>query len=341
MPDYYEFGPEETQRIARSVIFTERFKARPRLYNNKFGFVLLENSTGSGVVRAKITSQDGKIEIASSAALRYKWGLLDGAVTGFTGECTAYDGTYYFDQCLVRPSIVHVNLTSNSHDWTAGDTARGFTVDQVTPITFDSPSITSGYPLTAASVSGITLTNPNNLNWIAGDKAVCRRVTANSYEIFEIINAICLRFRFVLTANAPNGLTPNITATAICPANSRSGQPPSGTLTLKDVFGAAHNAKTGHKGVAEFDYNNNWFYITECQHLSWKFRGKLALTLSGAAATMSVTPEYGIGPGALPSAPTTVHNRHGWESGAVNDVVRVEWNPELGQYEAYQLDCSE
>lgn len=223
--------------------------------------------------------------------------------------------------------LFEVTFSCDSHDWSAGDPARGYDADRTSPIT-----VIGAYPP--------DITNLFNLNWLDGDRGLVLLRPDGVYVVIKVFPAICRRFRFKLFSNAPDGLTPDLTTTALCPTNSEGGPPPSGTVTVKDIYGVAHNAKENHKGVAEFDYNNGWWFATQCQHTSLHFRGKLAATLTGAAATMSVTPEYGLGPGALPSAPTTVYNRHGWDSGAINDIVRVEWNPELGQYEAYQLDCS-
>lgn len=300
-------------------------------------FELTGNLTTSGTAEVVFTTNTDIVAVGATISVQNPTSEL--AYTGSIGTAIQIGNTWYVIEVNRPEAWLQVTFSVASHDWTSGDSARGFTADQTTTLTVSSTTTLSSYPVN--DLASITISNPYNLNWISGDRALLRKQDNDDYLVVKIIRTTCLRFRFELTADAPTGLTPNITATAICPSNSESGPPPSGSLTLKDIYGKAHNAKDGHKGVAEYDWNNDWYYITECQHLSLKFRGKLYATLSGASSTISVTPEYGLGPGALPSNPTTVYNIHSWESAAIDDIVRCEWNPETGHYEAYQLDCSE
>ena len=106
MDESYEFGKEETQRIARSVIFTEKFKRSPRLYSNRFSFTLLEDASSAvypGSVKVQILSLDEQFEVDATALLKYKKGILDNAKTGYKGECISYgNDTYYYVEPYMR-----------------------------------------------------------------------------------------------------------------------------------------------------------------------------------------------------------------------------------------------
>lgn len=220
--------------------------------------------------------------------------------------------------------LLEIQFSSASHGWTTSDTPEGFAADRVSPVTV---------------VSGPSdIENPYDLNWLTNDKGLIFQTTDGSYVVVKVFPATCRRFRFKLTANAPNGLTPDLTATAICPSNSEGGPPPSGTLTIKDIYGIAHNAKTNHEGVAEYDYNNGHWFAVICEHNAWRFRGTLNGTLSGGASFFSVNPVVAFN-GKLPSGPLNVYNMHSWEDGTSGYVVSCEWNPVDGRYEAYQMRC--
>lgn len=220
--------------------------------------------------------------------------------------------------------LLEVQFSGNSHGWTASDTATGFAADRASPVTV---------------VSGPSnIENPYDLNWLTNDKGLIFEKPDGSYIVVKVFPAISRRFRFRLTANAPNGLTPDLTATAICPSNSEGGPPPSGTLTIKDIYGIAHNAKTNHEGVAEYDYNNGHWFAVICEHNAWRFRGTLNGSLTGGASFFSVNPAIAFN-GKLPASPVSVYNMHSWADGTNGYIVSCEWNPVDGRYEAYQMRC--
>lgn len=221
--------------------------------------------------------------------------------------------------------LLEVQFSSNSHDWSAGDPARGFAADRTSPVT-----VTGGSPT--------DIENPFDLNWLSGDDGLLLLRGDGTYVVVKVFAATCRRFRFKLSSNAPNGLTPDLTTTALSPTNSEGGPPPSGTVTVKDIYGVAHNAKTDHKGVAEFDYNNGWWFATICEHNAWRFRGTLNGSLSGGASFFSVNPVVAFN-GKLPSGPLNVYNMHSWDAGTSGHIVSCEWNPVDGRYEAYQMRC--
>lgn len=297
-------------------------------------FELTGNLTTTGTAEVVFTTNTDIVAVGATISLQNPTGEL--AYTGAIGTAIQIGNTWYVIEVNRPEAWLQVTFSVASHDWSAGDSPRGFNADQTATITVSSTTLLSSYPVN--DLGSITISNPYNLNWISGDRALLRKQDNDDYLVVKIIRTTCLRFRFVLTANAPNGLTPNITATAICPSNSESGPPPSGTLTLKDIYGLAHNAKTGHKGVAEYDWNNNWYYITECEHHAWRFRGTLNGALSGGASFFSVNPIVAFN-GKLPSGPLNVWNMHSWDAGTNGYIVSCEWNPVDGRYEAYQMRC--
>jgi hypothetical protein len=239
-------------------------------------------------------------------------------------------------EVLLIPPLIQVSLTSNSHDWTSGDLARGFTVDRVTPITFTSPIPIGEFPV-GTSLGTITIENPDNFNWLSGDKAICRKHDEETYYVIKVLRATCTRIRFKLTANTPNGLTPNLTAVAIAPVNGESGQPPSGSMTIKDIYGVAYNGRTDHKGVAEYDYNNDWWYATHCQHLAWDFHGTVVSPGVSPGDTNIVVAPVTAMDGILPSGNQTVRNTYNWDKGETSHIIGCRWSPVNGRYESYQI----
>jgi hypothetical protein len=298
-------------------------------------FVLTSGLTDTGTATVETTSDASIIAVGDVVDLYNPTEYP--AYVGAVGSAVQANGVW----CVVevnRPSpFLHVTLSCDSHNWTASDSATGFNADQVSPITVSFTKGIDGFPLSYGGT--VTISNPYNFNWLTGDRALLRKQDdSGNYFVIKVFRQTCLRFRFRLTANTPSTLEPMLTATAICPTNSEDGPPPSGTISIKDIFGYAANAKTGHKGVAEYDFNNGWWYVTECQHTAWRFRGTLSGTLTGGASFFNVTPVRAFD-GKLPVGTQTVYNMHSWDSGTNGHIVSCEWNPEDGRYEAYQMRC--
>jgi len=297
-------------------------------------FLLTTDLTTTGSATIQTTSHASEA-VGASISLSNTTG--ETAKSGAEGTAVKLNSIWHVIEVNRPAAFLHVTLSCNSHDWTAGDSARGFDADQVTPITVSFTKDIERYPVDFRAT--VTISNPYNFNWKSGDRALLRKEDdTGNYFVVKVFRVTCLRFRFVLTANAPTGLTPNLTATAICPTNSEDGPPPSGSLTVKDIYGIALNARSGQKGVAEYDYNNDWWYATECQHNAWRFRGTLNGSLSGGASFFSVNPVVSFG-GVLPSGPLNVYNMHSWDAGTNGYIVSCEWNPVDGRYEAYQMRC--
>lgn len=292
----------------------------------------LSATSGTGTVT--FTTSTDIVATGASITLLNPIGEL--AYTGAIGTAIKIGNSWYVIEVNRPEAWLQVTFDCNSHDWTSGDSPRGFNADQTTTLTVSSTTTLSSYPVN--DLGSITISNPYNLNWITGDRALLRKQDNNDYLVVKVLHAVCLRFRFKLSANAPDGLTPTLTATAICPTNSDSGPPPSGTISIQDIYGLAHNAKTNHKGIAEYDYNNGWWYVTECEHNALRFRGTLNGSLSGGASFFSVNPVVAFN-GKLPSGPLNVHNMHSWDEGTNGYIVSCEWNPVDGRYEAYQMRC--
>ena len=301
----------------------------------KFTLTTDLTSTGS----ATITTTSDATNWPTTTAITVTNYSAIAAYSGAIGTAILIGTIWYVVEVNRPPGFIQANLSCNSHDWTSGDSARGFTADQVTPITWNSMLGLGNYPTNFFS-HDIEIENPYNLNWLDGDDIIAER-SHYGYDVYYVVKVLrqkCMRFRFELTADAPTGLTPNLTATAICPVGEDSGPPPSGSLTLKDIYGIAHNAKDGHKGVACYDFNNDWYFVEHCQHISTRFIGTLQATLSGGAATISVTPVTALN-GVLPSGTQTVYNKFSWDAGTTGHNILVEWDPVNGQWFTNQMRC--
>jgi len=296
-------------------------------------FTLTTDLTTTATATISTTTDPASYPVATSITLTNP--TIYGAFSGARGTAILVGTTWIVLEVNRPEALIHVTLSSNSHAWT-GDPARGFNADQIAVTTSFEDGV-SEYPVNFLSTS-ITISNPYNHNWLSGDRALLRKHSETEYFVVKVFRQIALRFRFVVTVNAPSGLTPNITATAICPSNSENGPPPTGTLTLKDIYGLAVNAKIDHKGIAEYDFNNDWYYITECEHTAWRFRGTLSGSLSGGASFFNVTPVRAFD-GKLPVGTTVVYNMFSWDAGTNGHIVAAEWNPVDGRYEAYQMRC--
>ncbi len=300
-------------------------------------FTLTTDLTSSGTATVNATSDTGVVAVSASiTVLNYSNEIAN---SGARGTAVSFNGTTWFIVEVNRPPILQeVLLTCNSHDWTAGDLSRGFAADQTDPITFSTVSSGGSFPVNDIDFTDIEVLNTYNHVWLSGDTALVMLLSNNVYEIVDIFRQTCLAVRFELYSDAPSGLTPNLTVSALAPDGNDSGEPPSGSFTVKDIYGVAHNAKMGHYGVAHWDFNNEWWYAIECQHIATRFIGTLQATLSGGAATISVTPVTALN-GILPSGTQTVYNKFSWDAGTTGHNILVEWDPVNGQWFTNQMRC--
>lgn len=300
-------------------------------------FDLTTDLTTSGSATVTFTTNITIANVGDGITVLNPTGEL--AYSGASGVAVKIGASWYAIEVNRPDGFLQVTFSCASHDWTSGDSARGFTADQTATLTVSATTSISSYPVNF--VNSITISNPYNLNWISGDRALLRKHDDNDYIVVKVLRQKCLSFRFALSANAPSGLAQTITSfTVICPVGSESGEPPT-SPTLKDTYSKTVNAKSGHKGIAEYDWNHDWYVVTECEHICTRFRGTIYSSLSGGASTIQVVPVVPFDGKGLPSFTTslTVYNTHGWETGDTGAVIRCEWNPIDEHWEAYQMDC--
>jgi hypothetical protein len=270
------------------------------------------------------------------------------ALAGSEGVAIFIDERWHVIQVNRPQPFFHIDLTCNSHDWTAetgSSTVRGGNATQTIPITYGFSAGMSSFPNNFNQF--LNISNPYNLHWETGDRALVRYFTATEYFVVKVFKQRCTRFRFRLTANAPNGLTPNLSVVALAPTNTEGGPPPTGTVTVRDDYYLAHNARIGHKGVAEWDYNNSRWFVTQCEHWATRVLGTLSGAFSGTPPTFRVICTVGLN-GQTPNIPAAggdpansvlVQNRYSWEAGANGHNIEIEWNPVNGQWIPVQMRC--
>ena len=236
-------------------------------------FTLTSDLTSTGTATVNSTSDPLTIDVGDSISLVNSSGKP--AFDGATGVAMLVFGAWYVVEVDRPVGMIEAVFSSNSHDWSVDPAVRGFTADQISPITWSSAVNLGSFPVEFNQT--LSISNPYNLNWKSGDRGLLRKFSATEYIVVKVLRQVCLRFRFKLTADS-SGLSPNVTAVAVCPSGAESGPPPSGSLSLADPFNKTLNAKSGHYGIAEYDWNNDRYQVVECQHFARRIKGEVNAT---------------------------------------------------------------
>jgi len=264
----------------------------------------------------------------------FNTGQMKGRV-GARGVAILLDGLWWVVD-LNQPTIpARFLFTGNTHSPGSGD-AFGDAGSQIT-IAYSNFTSISPYPF--SGIPSAPIANPSNLIAFVGDSGLCVWDTATEqYILISVYPQRVRRFYFKLSSDWPNGLeqTSNA-ATAQFPDPTNHGGDlnySTGTITLKDRWNLASNAKANDIGWCQLNYTTGQFDILEVSHVCRIGRAKISTDFSGKPSTFSVTDVQGFDGRAPVGTLLTVHNELDIESGKADDQVEIRWNPIQGRYYA-------
>ena len=316
---YYAIHPEATSYTGDGSIIYATFTAT----GSTAATVIATNDAGLSPSDPITLTNTGDFEI------------LSGAVGYAIKSGTAWH-VIHVDQ---RAILQLVTTTNASHDISVGYSVNGDVAHQQT-VTYSARVALTNYPFSFVGEGAVTITNPANMTWASGDKLlVTYNYNTAAFEVLSVRRTTSRRIRFKLSSSVTSASHPNCTGTAIAPDGTHdTGDMPSGSLTLKDDYFLAYNAKTGDKGEAEWDYITGYWRIVSITRIATEVKGTLAADFSGTPATFSVTVVDGYN-GASPTGPLTVQNRYGWDAGTSGNKIDVRWDGTADEWYPIQMEC--
>ncbi len=306
-------------------------------------FTLSADLTSTATATVQTTSDAGVVAVSDSITVSNYSGQA--AYAGAIGTAVSFDEgtTWFVVEVNRRPNFYEIELTCDSHAWSgSSDTTQGFAADRTDPITYTLNLTVGSFPLnhTHDYENLPTIKNPRNHCWVSGDNALVERVNDSEYRVVKVLRQNCLRFRFLISSDVPTGQNPDVTATAISPLDGESGEPPSGTLTLKDRYGKAYNGKSGQKGIACYDFNRQEHFVEECWTTATVLVGLVNATQTGMSTSTDIVVKSCVGMnGISPSGTVNVRNVYNWSTAVINQPIEFYWHPVNGRYEGRQMQC--
>jgi len=115
-------------------------------------------------------------------------------------------------------------------------------------------------------------------------------ITIEQYILTQVYPTQVHRFYFKLTGNWPNGLDQTFSQATCLHADptNHGGNLVTGSITLRDRWNVASNAKANDVGICQLNYKTGQFDIVEISHVFTVERGKVSTAFSGAPSTFSV-----------------------------------------------------
>jgi hypothetical protein len=262
----------------------------------------------------------------------FNTGMSKGAV-GARGIAMLYNGVWWVYE-LNQPTIQARFLFTGSTHSPGGSDTFGDVASQIA-IAFSNFTSLTPYPFGLAPTAAIT--NPSNLIAFAGDSGLCVWDTATEqYILTQVYPQLVRRFYFKLGANWPNGLDQTFSQATCLHADptNHGGNLVTGSITLRDRWNVASNAKANDVGICQLNYKTGQFDIVELSHVFTVGRGKVSTAFSGSPTTFSVTDVVGFDGRAPVGTLLTVDNELKIDSAKANDLLELRWNAVTGKFYA-------
>lgn len=231
-------------------------------------------------------------------------------------------------------------------NWLLIDSKGG---DTLAVFTFDSPTHGGG----TFGVSDQTLFTFDDFTTFSGDTPAA--IVINEFNLIGFTDDIGLaayrsftdewvlidvypiktrRFYFELSADWPNGLDQTSTSTTlVCPdPTHHGGNTNYSSITLRDRFNEASNAKSTDIGICQLNYKTAQFDILQITHVCRRGRGEVYSTFLGTPLTFEVENVIGFDGRPPTEDPLTVYNELNIESGNPGDPIEIRWNSIAGHY---------
>ena len=152
-------------------------------------------------------------------------------------------------------------------------------------------NFTSITPYPFSGIPSAPITNPSNLVAFTGDSGLCGWDTATEqYILIAVYPQSIRRFYFQLQGNWPNGLDQTYSQ-ATClhsDASQQGGNLVAGSITLRDRWNVASNAKESDVGSCQLNYSTGQFDILDISHVCRIGRAKVVTAFSNKPATFQV-----------------------------------------------------
>lgn len=237
---------------------------------------------------------------------------------------------------LNQPTVLaRFQFSGNTHS--PASTSFGSVANQIAIVSSNFTSITP-YPF--SGIPSAPITNPSNLIAFTGDSGLCVWDTATEqYILIAVYPQLLRRFYFKLQSNWPNGLDQTFSQ-ATClhsDASQSGGNLVVGSITLRDRWNVASNAKINDVGCCQLNYSTGQFDVLEVSHVCRIGRARVVTAFSNKPTTFQVNNVQGFdgrSPTLTPSQLLTIQNDLAVEAAEAAQEIDIRWNPLQGHFYA-------
>lgn len=270
------------------------------------------------------------ISVTSSGAIRAKDGCRGIAVQA---------GEQFWVVEIQQPSLFILGTLGASPGASESDPSYGAKWNKTTA------KIAGGYSLTPfpfdwlpSSVLSADHPNPFKLNGLVGDDALWQYdATNDQYKLVEIFpkRGKIVGFRF--QAAYPSTGFSNALANGTW---SSGGDTIANGTTVHDPYMLGARVLSTHDGVAVFNELLDRYEAVAIRHHATRITGEVGTDFLSTDDTCTLISCSGLDGTLASNTVTGIKNIHKWE-GKTGGKGKAEWNQSAGQWELYQIDCSE